>query len=68
MWAARLLTTIHHLGHLVQIGIDLVRQLIENDPTPCGIPATDEPIAADRDLLLDVVDDAPPVEAAMQAD
>lgn len=68
MWTARLLTTIYHLGYLVQIGIDLVRQLIENDPTPCGISVTDKPIVADRDLPLDVVDNAPPVEAAMQAD
>jgi hypothetical protein len=66
--AARLLTTIYHLGYFVQIGIDLVRQLIEMTPLLAEfrrLMSRSQEIAI---LPLDLVDDAPPVEAAMQAD
>ena len=48
---------------------DLVGSLVEATLLRCGIPAIYEPTARDRETLpLDVLDDATPVEAAMQAD
>lgn len=70
MKAARhaLLSTFHDLGNLVQMGVDIVRQLIEMAPLLAKfwrLVRGSQEIAI---LPLDVIDDAPTIEAAMQAD
>ena len=60
--------TIHDVRYLVQMGIDLARQLIELIPLLAKFRGFMSRLQEIATLPLDVVDDATPVEAAMQAD
>jgi hypothetical protein len=59
---------IHGVRYLVQMGIDLARQLIELIPLLAEFRGFMSRLQEIATLPLDVIDDATPVEAAMQAD
>lgn len=63
-----LLTAIHDVDHLVQMRVDLVRQLLEATPLLAELRRFMSRLQESATLPLDVVDDAPPIEAAMRAD
>jgi hypothetical protein len=57
-----------YMGNLVQMGVDLVRWLIEVVPRLAEFRRFMSRLQEIATLPLDVVDDATPGEAAMQAD
>ena len=62
-----LLSAIYDVAYLIQVGVDFVRQLVEVAPLLAKLwrfMGRPQQILV---LPLDIIDDAPPIEAAMQA-